>query len=141
MEKIFTSEPETRIQEFRKQFLKGFIGDKLQEPLPKCPIECMFWDWIFSYYPDNNTSAVRFNGFTREFLLFLIDNRRFALEYRNWLQLNSENLVRAVQSQAKERVAAYDVKMYAEMLEKTIDEKLTCVLFYSLIMILRHYQK
>ena len=58
-DKISSNVANTRLAEIRKQFLKGFIGDKLQEPLPKCPIECMFWDWIYTYYPDNDISAVR----------------------------------------------------------------------------------
>lgn len=50
-----------KLDEVRRQFLKGFIGDKLQEALPRCPIVCMFWDWIYSLYPDNEISSARYS--------------------------------------------------------------------------------
>ncbi len=107
--------------------MKAFIGDKLQDPLPKCPIECMFWDWIYSYYPDNDLSTVRFHGFSREYVAFLMDNKRFSQDYGAWIQQNADNMVKMAMDQTKPKVAGYDVKMYADMLLKTIKEKLNCV--------------
>ena len=49
----------SRLEEVRKIFMRGFIGQKVLGAVPKCPIESMFWDWIFSYYPDNEMSPVR----------------------------------------------------------------------------------
>ncbi len=60
MDKLSSNVEARKLYEVRKQFLKGFIGAKLQENSPKCPIECMFWDWIYSYYPDNEISSVRY---------------------------------------------------------------------------------
>jgi len=115
--------------ELRTNFLKGFVGDKLQEALPKCPIECMFWDWIYSYYPDNDISPIRFAGFTRKFVNFLIENKKFALDYGNWIKLNTEKMVNAATKLAKNKITSFDIRMYADMMLQSIKESQSCVLF------------
>ncbi len=69
----------------------------------------------------------RFTGFTREFVTFLIDNRRFAEGYTIWIQQNQEVLIRIAGTQKLLTVTAYDVKMYADMFRQIIREKLNCV--------------
>ena len=45
--------------DLRQLFLRGFFGQKLLDPTPRCPIASMFWDWLYSFYPENTMSTVR----------------------------------------------------------------------------------
>jgi hypothetical protein len=58
-DELSSSVENSQIMELRQNFLRGYIGQKLLDPLPKCPIESMFWDWMYSYYPDNEISTIR----------------------------------------------------------------------------------
>ena len=58
-DKLSSNVGDSKIGEVRTFFLRSFLGQKLLDPLPRCPIESMFWDWEFSYYPDNEMSSVR----------------------------------------------------------------------------------
>jgi len=116
-----------KIEECRTNFLRGFIGQKILEPVSKCPIESMFWDWIFSYYPDNEGSAVRFASMNRSFLTFVLDHRRFAAEYADWIKKNEATLIQYVTTAMKPKISVVDIKLYANMTNSIIQEKLTCV--------------
>ncbi len=117
----------SRIDEMRRYFLLGFIGQKILDPLPKCPIESMFWDWIFSYYPDNESSSCRFIGFSREYLTFLLDHKRFAADFLEWIEQNEPTLATCASVSGAYKVTAADVKLYADICKRIIREKLSCV--------------
>ena len=128
----------SRIEELRKNFLRGVLGQKLLDPLPKCPVESMFWDWIFSYYPDNEASSVRytvsiiilnrFSNFSREFLNFLLDHRRFVSVFLDWITQNEESLIYFTSNPGTHRIASFDIRLYADIFKRIIKEKLACVM-------------
>jgi len=129
----------SRIEELRRNFLRGFIGQKVLDAVPKCPIESMFWDWIFSYYPDNEISAVRyrkisayslhrFTNFSRDYLGFLLDMKRFAYDFLDWIQQNEVNLMNFAAVPGSHKITAIDIKLYSEIFKRIIREKLSCVL-------------
>ena len=121
----------SRLEETRKTFLRGFVGQKVLDPMPKCPIESMFWDWIFSYYPENEMSTVRFAGFSREYLSFVLDHKRFASDYLDWIQINETNIIRFASTSAAHRISVVDVMMYGDIVKRIIIEKLSCVTSYT----------
>ena len=68
-----------------------------------------------------------FTGFTREFVTFLIDNRKFAQEYGKWIQQNEESLIKSAAADSKHKISLFDVKMYANMFKQIIKERLSFV--------------
>lgn len=123
-----------RIYELRQNFLRGFLGQKLLDPLPKCPIECMFWDWVYSYYPDNEMSTVRyiscgllkyrFSGFTKEYITFVISHKRFAQGYLDWIQQNEGSLISFAISTTSIHLTPFETKVYADIFKQILKEKL-----------------
>ena len=63
---------------------------------------------------------------------FLIENRRFAHDYGNWIQQNEDNLLKAAAADTRQKTSLFDVKMYANIFKQIIKEKLNCVLLESL---------
>lgn len=116
-----------QLTEIRTLFLKKFMGHKVKSTQTQCPLACMFWEGIYSYYPDNSSSALRFLGFSREFLKFLIGNRRFSEEYANWIETNHDTLLKQFSNLRKPKITFYDLKMYADMLLSGIKEALIYV--------------
>ena len=113
--------------ELRTYFLKGFIGDKVMEESPKCPIECLFWEWVYSYYPDNMISPVRFKTFCREYILFMISNKHFSESYIDWINKNKEKYEEIAIKTSSLKITSYDVKVYVEILLNSIKEHINCV--------------
>jgi hypothetical protein len=58
---------------------------------------------------------------------FLIDNRKFAIEYWNWIQQNEESLIKAAAADTKQKISVFDVKMYSNMFKEIIKERLSYV--------------
>jgi len=112
----------------RIHFLKGFISHKIMNPLPPCPIECFFWEQIYSYFPNNPLSPLRFKSFSREFLQFLLENKRFSEDYVTWIQKNSEKIIEQFDGIKDSKIISYDVKLYSDILMNIIREIFHCVI-------------
>lgn len=107
--------------------IQGFIGCKVLQPNSSCPINTLFWDWIFSLYPDNDASSSRFTGFNRAYTLFLTHEPRFAREYAEWIGRNEDAVVRVAEGSPPLRSLAVDIKWYCTLTQALIKEALSCV--------------
>jgi hypothetical protein len=136
MDKLSSNVGNSKIGDVRTFFLRGFFGQKLLDPLPRCPIESMFWDWEFSYYPDNDMASgryyvrfmVRFAVFSREYVTFLLDHKRFVSDYADWIQQNEANLITIAIAAHNDKVTPLDVKVYADIYMQILRERLNYVL-------------
>lgn len=150
--KIISCVEDSKVEVLRKNFLRGFFGYKLLEPVSKCPIDCMFWDWLFSYYPDNDISPIRYSlflfnlyrfaKFSREYLTFLLDHKRFVQCYLDWIQKNDCLLISYATTSCSipKLVTAAEIKFYADVHKEILKEKLFCVLFINEL-VYRLYQR
>lgn len=107
--------------------IQAFFGFKVLQPNSCCPINSLFWDWMFSLYPDNDYSAARFSGFGRAYTRFLTQEPHFAAEYSAWITRNKDWLVHTAGEQASRRVQLVDVKWCCALTQALIKESLSCV--------------
>eukprot|EP00826_Nyctotherus_ovalis_P051078 TRINITY_DN6363_c0_g1_i2.p1 TRINITY_DN6363_c0_g1~~TRINITY_DN6363_c0_g1_i2.p1 ORF type:complete len:257 (-),score=32.67 TRINITY_DN6363_c0_g1_i2:262-1032(-) len=124
LKKAHPEDSESVLIRLRIRFLQGFIGTKLKGPLPKCAAECLFWEHIYSYYPKNTSSPLRFAEFGQEFLQFMLENRHFSEDYVIWIRENAEEIRREFDVTTDSNITSYDVKLYSDLLLSIIKENL-----------------
>jgi hypothetical protein len=74
----------------------------------------------------------RFAGFTREYITFLIDHKRFSQGFLEWIQLNEENIATYGSAPGSHKFSLTGLKIYSDIFKQLIKEKLNYVflIFY-----------
>ena len=70
----------------------------------------------------------RFAVFSREYVNFLLDHKRFVHDYAEWIQQNEASLISLAISARDTKITPFDAKVYADVFKQILKEKLNYVL-------------